>query len=303
MRNRIKPNQLKFKQRSVFHYRKKWLIGLLGMLGIILIWQGYRFLNLKPSVNDLPDYAANMKRADWNEYTKIGQTMSELTKGWAYSKSALSDKQIRTFEQKISEESLGAQTAQIKQLFDEEEAFRKAGLDKTLELYRNKLHLEMERELNDEIVRLKSHYQKELTKQEFNNKKAIDQYNEELVAKHQITLANLQLQLLLVDLSNHVKEPALEKQKIQRQIDKIHQEMYDKLSIRQQQLSEKLAQAKKQNQMLLDAEIAGIRNQLAKTAENALNNYCKLLEADFHQWRQQRQQDIQMVINLRESRL
>jgi hypothetical protein len=260
-------------------------------------------MNSKPSVIDLPDYAANMKRADWNEYTKVGQAMGELVNGWAHPQSLLSKEQISKFEQKISEESLGIQTSQIKLLFAEEEAFRKTDLDKTLELYQSKLNQEMERELDLETVRLKIDYQKEVTNRESNIKNAIAKYNGELIAEYQVTLANLQLQLLLVDLSNRVKEPTLEKQKIQDQIDKIHQEMYDKVSIRQRQLSEELVQYKRQRQMTLDSEINGIRTQLAQKAESALNKYRNLLEADFYQWRQQRQQDIQMVINLRQSRL
>lgn len=303
MINRIKLNNLKFKRGSAFRNKKKWIIGLLGLLGITLIWQGFRFVNFGSSVADLPDYAATMKRADWNEYTKIGQAMGEIMKGWDHPQNPLLKEQTSQFELKITEESLETQTSQIKQLFAEEEAFRKADLDKTLGLYRNKLNQEMEREIDLRTFRLKTDYQKEITNREFNIKNSIAKYNEELKSEYQVTLANLQLQLLLVDLSNRVKEPTLEKQKIQGQIDKIHQEMYDKISMRQQELTEELAQYKKQRMMTLDSEIKGIRTQSAQSVESALSKYRNLLEADFYQWRQQRQQDIQMVINLRQSRL
>lgn len=280
------------------------MIGLLGLFGVTLIWQGYRLMTLEPSVTDLPDYAANLERADWNEYAKISGAMSELTGGWVYPKSSSQKKEkISIFQQKIAEESLSAQTNQIKLLFTEEEAFRKAELENALELYRNKLHLEMERELQEQTIRIKTNFEKEVTVRELAIKNTVTQYNEEMAAKYQVTLANLQLQLLLIDLSNRIKEPALEKQRIQGQIDKVHQEMYDKISIRQQQLSEELAQYKKQRQISLDSEIAGIRNKLANTAESAFNKYRERLEADFYQWQQQRQQDIEMVIDLRESRL
>jgi hypothetical protein len=303
MRNRIKPNKRKFRLGKDSRFRKIWTIGLSGLFGLTLFWGGYHLLNLKPSATDLPDYAVNLKRADWNEYTQIGQAVSKLTKGWIYSPNSLSDKQLITFDQKISKESLSVQTTQIKLLFTEEEAFRKADLDKALESYRSKLNLEMERELEEQTNRLKKNFQKEVTNQELALKNAIAKYNDELAAQYQVTLANLQLQLLLVDLSSRIKEPELEKQRIQEQIDSIHQEMYDKISIRQQQLGEELVQYKKQRQMLLDSEIASIRKQLINTTESALNQYRKSLEADFYQWRQQRQQDIQMVINLRQSQL
>jgi hypothetical protein len=290
-------------QRDIIRPRKRWLIIMLGLLGIVVSWQSCRWMNSRTSGIDLPDYAANLMQVDWNGYTQIGREVSELTKQWLPAKSMVAGAEFGWFEQKISEESLSAQTTQIKQFFTEEESFRKADLEKDLDMYRNQLNLEMVQELDVETIRLKTRYQREFNRRERDIKDAITKYNDELLAGYQVTLANLQLQLLLVDLSNRINDPAVEKRKIQDQIDKIHQEMNDKLTSRQRQLSEELAQYKKQHQTALDLEIAGIRDRLAKSAESAISKYRNLLETDFNQWRQQRQQDIQMVINLRQSRL
>lgn len=303
MRSGIKPNNLQLKKRNIFQRKRQWLTLALSLLGITLFWHGYRQLNLEPSTADLPDYATRMKRADWSEYTNIGRALSELTKGWTFPNPSFSDELIRDFEQRISKESIEAQTGRIKMLFAEEEAFRKADLEKSLEAYRYKLNQETARELDIKLNHLQTKYQKEISNFEQNYKKIISEYNEELDAKYQVTLANLQLQLLLIDLSTRIKDPQLEKQKIQDRIDKIHQEMNDKLTIRQRQLHEELDQYKKQSRLSLDAEIAIIRDQLTQAAEITFNKYRNLLEADFYEWREQRKQDIQMVINLRQSRL
>ena len=200
MRSRIKPSKLQLLKRSVFRGGKRWLILIFGLLGITLIWQSYGWINFKSAAIDLPNYATDMKRVDWNEYSKIGQAVSELTSRWKSPNSSFSNQPIRNFEQKISKESLEAQTGQIKHFFAEEEAFRKADLEKSLEKYRYKLDLEMARELDVETNRLRARYQKQALQRELNLKNAVSKYNDELDAEYQVILANLQLQLLIVDL-------------------------------------------------------------------------------------------------------
>ena len=286
------------------------MTGLLGFLIVIVIVIVIRQLSFSKAparaVIDLPDFAAianararAKSRADWSGYSKISGEIAKLKQGWSLEERYFSKKPIAEFEQKISEESLLTQTSQIKQLFAEEETFRKTALAKSVALYRQKLQLEAERELEIKTAGLTNSFANEVGHQELDLKNVVEDYHAKLVNDYQVTLANLQLQLLLVDLSGDVKDPAGEKQKIQNQIEKIHQEMGDKVTVKQRQLAAGLEEFKQQRLLALNLEIAGLKVQLAATVEAELENYYKQLEADFNKWRQQRAREIQMVIDLR----
>jgi hypothetical protein len=287
----------------IFIHKRTRIIFWLGLLGLVVIWQVYGTIIIERSTADLPDYSRILdSNANWDQYQKLNLKVAALRNGWFQKNNTASEQRIAEFEQKISGESLTAQTAQIRLIFFEEKSFRENELNESIKLYQTKLYQELELEIAVKTASLKSIYDKEVNSKELEVRNALGKYNQDLAKEYQLTFTNLHLQLLLVDLSNSQKDPVVEKKRIQSQIDKIHREMYDKISIRQRQLFAEFDDFKKQRKTVLNLELGKLRNQLEASAAEELRKYRQALEQGFQNWIEQRKQETETAIDLRQNK-
>ncbi len=277
----------------------KWVGSVFGLLGLIFALIIGGIIPIKPSNAHLPDYAAIVShRANWTQYQKITEGLDTLDKDWFRNHRNWKPPNDQ-FEQQIARESLSSQTSQIKSMFVGEETFRRIGLEEALKLFNTQLHQDIEQRISIKSGVLRKKLDEDLGFKGREHEKAMADYNQELVNDYQVTLTNLQLQLLLTDLFNNTKDPVEEKKRIQNQINHIHQEMHEKISIRQQQLNAELEVYKKQRQKETESELEMLRGQWEAYAVEELRKYGQTLEEGFQNWLEQRQRETQSAIDQR----
>ncbi len=283
----------------IFIHKRYWIIFLLGILGIVVIRQVYNVILTGHNIADLPDYSRILdSNANWGQYQKLNLGIAAFKKGWSLSNDNVSEQRIAEFEQKMSEESLMTQSAQIRQIYLEEKGFRENEQNEAFKLYQTRLYQELELDIAVKTAGLKSRFDKEINTKELEVRNAFEKYNRDLEQEYRLTLANLQFQLLLVDLSGSQEEP-VEKKKIQSQIDQIHQEMHDKIEIQRRQLSSEYDDFKKKRQIVLNFELEKLRNQSGASTAEELAKYRQALEQGFQNWLGRRKLETEAAVKLR----
>lgn len=281
---------------------KKRLIVTFGLIILVLVWLTCRIIYTEHSTKDFPDYATiKQSNSSWSKYSKLSQVVTDLGAGWLNKDTNSFGEPVAKFGQKITGTSLAIQIDQIHAMFQEEKSFHENELSQSQKLYREKFQQEMAQEFAVKATAFKNLFDKDIKARELETQDSVTKFKSTILNEYQVELANLQLQLLLVDLSKNQKDPVLETQRIQSRIDFIHRDMQNKISMKQRQLLLELQEYQNQRQAVLNSELIKLRSELETIYVQQFNEYEIISKISFDNWLQQRRHQIQRAIDIRNS--
>ena len=282
------------------------MIGMLGITGVLILINDYaeNRVQTKTATQDFSSFEkVSSTPLSWKSYLEIGKNFEKLEQNLAPQDSkpdvAATGHPVNDSDN-LDLEAIDNQTGQIEGILKEEKDFKLLMLNNNVRAYESKLSEDKERRLKEKSSVL-NHAADVLVK---NKEKEIaafyESYDRELRAKYQDVLCNLQLQLSVVDLMDVQKDQDHKKQQLQTEINRIHQEISEKLKSRRQELNKELIVFKTARLNENESELNKFKVELETNFEFELSRYKEKQREEFDVWHLNREKEVAAALKLRQ---
>lgn len=284
--------------------QKKWrfsLIFVIANITILLIaFVGFSFshhtdrLTKADTGNDL----LSLQKPDWHSYIELENVFIEMRRNWSdfgIKKKVDNGLELNEFVQT----EFDRQIIKIKDIFSAEEDLKLAGLDQAFLEYAKKRRQTLDDFFQKRSININETLERELRQKEIETDQQILRYQYELEAEQRLSLVNLQLQLVIADLSTDRKGVSDGKETIQAKITAIKQAITQKVVLKKELLSKQLLAYEKQRRNKAGTELANLKISLETEFENDLTAYQAKLALNFNDWRQNQAPKFAKAIEIR----
>lgn len=282
-----------------------WIIiaisGLLTLIGVLLIC-GARdpsdyFSQFKVERVDLAKLNAVIP--DWSSYRQLSADLGRLEQNWVVAPAGDSS----SFDSSSSSGPLERQIDGISGIYSKEINLKLNNLNRSLEEYSRSRQNQTRLAVQQKVAGLKEGLDKELQERARADAAQLSRFGFKVQSAHQLDLANLYLQLSLSKLSVNQSKDLETQAQIKTAIAKINQTIERKIQEERNRLEVELDRftAKRQQEVL--AEIKAYQLQLHEELVADIKQFREQSEAEFTQWRRQRERERERAIKSRKAEL
>jgi hypothetical protein len=245
--------------------------------------------------------AAFKNHPNWDRYLELQTQIDKLRRKWNSKNAAAQDAATDSGSNNIKE--LNKQVNEIEQIYIDESRLKLDNLNNTIKEYVQNRTAQLTAILKERFNNINNQLTKELQNQAQDNETKLQAYLNQLQNDNQVALANLQLQLSLLDISGDSVRTKIEKTKIQKEIDSIKQAIEQKKVDREAALQAEFQVYADNKKKEASAEFGQFKAEKEGQVQADILAYRQKLEHNYLNWKTVREQKLDSARKLRQDKL
>lgn len=274
---------------------------LVGLAGIIVYFKQSLFAKNQLTLAQVNLPTLVKEHPDWRKYLQLNTELKKLCQKWGVKNQSSAKKGEHVSASGLFPE-LQSQEGAIEEIYKEESQLKLENLNKSIQEYTQTKTRQVNQALNEEFRRINFRLNNDIQIKTQTNEAEFKAYCNELQNEYQLTLANLQLSLSLLDISPNSDQNKAEKEKLQTEIKQIQTEIALKKTVKKKTLDEKLKQWIEKRKEEAKQEFERFKTNQEQKLEAEILAYRKKLEKDFSDWQQRHKDELDSTKKLREAK-